>query len=655
MNGSRVPPALAHAAYFGMLAALFFVGGHPVGRVFGFDAWAGLSIGGRVVLAIAGLVAWALAVSGLPDRLAASMGRAPRDLVLVIAFVAATAFASVKFPTLGDGFQSLALLGADPPVVKGTAPLPAALLPALAGPGGPALAYRVLAVASGAAAAFAVVLGARRLVAEPAPRLAFAAALLLSGASLVFFGYVENYGPLVAAVMGFTVLGAAAARLPAGADRGLCLAASGAGLLAIASHAFGIAVLPALAWLWLRRTRGLVPAAGAFVLLLGAGAWFVLGDLRWRLLFVPWTAGRFTLEGYTLLSPAHVFDLANLLLLLVPFLLLFGGEGREERPAGEGRDPALAFLGVLAASTFGVAALVDPKLGMARDQDLLSFVGPPVAALVLIRRVGPAPTSRVGPFVWLAVALSALTLFPRVATLRNEERAYSQLARYLDLDRVRGRNGRKLLVERWERAGRTDLADEEALRWSQDYPERNLVLNGRELDARGETDAATEAYLEAIRRNPQYFDPYNNLATIRIEQHRPEEAYELLEVARALAPDEISVLTNLGVACVQTKRFDEAERAFTRVRDLRPDRWESARNLARLAEARGDRAAYREWLRRAADAADAPVNLLLEYAALLHQSGAADLARPYAERAYRLGVDEGTAEALRVAFPGIER
>ena len=640
------------------LLALVLVSFGPEGRTWGFDAWAELAVIVRVALLLA-----AVAVGGLVIRVASRDSRAGAggsgllgDVALVSAFGLLWVLLRTQAHYLGDGWQSLSLLAADPPRVKATAPLVAWLLPGLRGVFGPdpsaaaLAAYRVLSITSGVLAAVALVVSMRALVPARFPRYVVVLGVLLGGASLVFFGYVENYAPLVAATTAFAGFGAAAA----GGDRRFLVPAVLAAGLAAASHVLGLALLPALAYLLLRRTPvGRPVFAFAAIVAIGAGgAFIVLRDLSLRLRFVPWVAGEFTQEGYTLASVPHVTDLVNLLFVLVPGGLMLIGVALAARDRCVLGDPALRFLGVLAGSALAAVALLDPKLGMARDQDLFAFAGPPLAMLLLLawaRVSARRPALR--PFGPIAVLLAALVLLPRVWTLRDDDRAIEPFRRALALDHAKSRNAYKILIDRWRRLGREDLAQEEALRWSAAYPERQAVLEARAAEAAGDYQRAALLNEKAIAINPQYMDAYNNIGAVLILVGMDAEALQALEVAYALAPDEPGVLANLGTVLFRMGDVDRAEKLFLRLYELDPRGYGPRRNLARTAQARGDTESYRRWIAAAAAEQDAPPQILLEYGDVLLRDDRRAEALPYLRRAIEGGVDEGTARALREALP----
>jgi hypothetical protein len=209
---------------------------------------------------------------------------------------------------------------------------------------------------------------------------------LFSPASLLFCGYVESYGFLAVALLGFLWSGAMLAR--GEASPWLPGVFFGAALF---FHSMALLALPGFLWLLLQRgparhgRRRLGLWAPAFLLpALAVLAHAALGyDAGWlasdflanpdrRSLLVP-------LSGdHGLLSIAHWKDLANWVVLVIPvpaWLVL--SRWRELRHRL--REPDIAFL---CAHGLGVAVafvLLDRKIGAARDWDLFA---PHVSGLV---------------------------------------------------------------------------------------------------------------------------------------------------------------------------------------------------------------------------------------------------------------------------------
>lgn len=407
---------------------------------------------------------------------------------------------------------------------------------------------------------------------------------LFSASTLLYCGYVESYGFLSVAMLGFVGSGALAQRGEAppwvpGVFFGL----------ALFLHSTALLALPALLWLVVRPGPGkTVPVRRALGLLapavvlslaavlahvaLGYDAnWFrrdFLEDSNQRSLLVA-------LSGdHALLSAVHWKDLANWVLLVVPVpaWLIASRSGALRRRA---REPELAFL-LVQAACFGIAfVLVDRKLGGARDWDILA---PHVAGLGWIAArlwepesaassdARPWPGLRfAAPWVallvawpWFAVNASREASLQRfseiVADFAPYQRAYAtqDLAKYY---RDRGELGRSVLLY------------EETVRI---FPHnaRFRAQLGTNYANLGRLEEARRQFDEALRIDPSYYDVRAKLA---LEQHDYATALDLYRRQARVKPDRPEVWAGLGFAASRLGNQEEALNAFLRAGALVDD------------------------------------------------------------------------------------
>lgn len=644
--------------YFATLAALAAGILVPHARAWGVNVWARVPLPlAMALLGIAGLGPF-LAIR-LAPRLPEAVSRRLPPLGLVL-LAASFYVLRTKAHFLGDGYQNLSLLAADPVRVKATAKGTLQLLAFLksvvgGGESGALAAYRTIAFASGVAYLALVVFAGRRLVSGSFERRGFIAILATCGVSVMFFGYVENYAPFVLAVTAHALHGIHVVRT--GRTRWAAPAITGA---AIYFHVLGFTLLPSLAWILASGTPIGNSLSGTSVrlrTLVGVGI-VAAGlatleavrhdHLALEFALVPFTNTRYALQGYTLLSGSHLLDLANLLLLLLPGVGVLAAAALGAREHG----PVPAFLAVLTGSTSAAVLLLDPKLGMPRDWDVFAFAGIPWAvtgawmwASASRRRPALRPA---GP---LAALLGVVVLVPRLFVLGSAERALPLFRDYLELDPSRGRNARVHIVNYYRGIGRDDLAEAEIDAWNRDYPERGYLQKGIAARNRGDVAEAIEWYLRALRISPQYFDAYNNLADAYLLQERPNQAIELLRIALAIDPGEPGVLTNFGTAEYMRGDHAAARRYWEEALIADPDGFHPSRNLARLAQQEGDQVAYERLLGRAAASPEAPGTILVEWAGILTSRGRRDDARSACREALRRGIPEELATVVFGRFP----
>jgi tetratricopeptide (TPR) repeat protein len=379
----------------------------------------------------------------------------------------------------------------------------------------PLAALRALDGLAGLVFGAAVVLHARRFAA-PAARVITAIALSLSGSLPLIAGLVEYYAPVHAlAAMALVLTGRAIAR-----DRapwaGLVVT-----LLAAVNHAEAAVLLPAFVIAWpgrwsVRRRQALFLAAG----LAGLAAWAATGG---KGLLAP--LGPPAADGYALLDPRHLEDLANLLLWAAPVVLfiLLPWTLASRRWA---RDREAAFYLAATVASLSLAAAVAPDLGMARDADLLSLFALP-AALWGLRVLASGPVDRV--LVPAALLVGLLGPAAQVAAQSRESMAVARHERQLELDPRRSAYGWETLGIHHRLRGESP-AEERAFELAMAHsgnPRYHIRLGRLALD-RGDLAAGLDHARAVVAAFPN--DPRGPelMARALVLQDRLEEAQPLL-------------------------------------------------------------------------------------------------------------------------------
>jgi tetratricopeptide (TPR) repeat protein len=138
---------------------------------------------------------------------------------------------------------------------------------------------------------------------------------------------------------------------------------------------------------------------------------------------------------------------------------------------------------------------------------------------------------------------------------------------------------------------------------------------------------------DTLKKNPECWMAYNNLATIRLNDGRYEESIPLLRESLRIKPDHHKALSNLGLAEIQEGRMGKAVKHLRRAIELEPGRAEYHNNLGnavlglgRIQEAIGH-------YRRAVELAPYYLEALWNLSSALAQSGhteeAGELRRKY--------------------------
>ena len=366
--------------------------------------------------------------------------------------------------------------------------------------------------------------------------------LASTGMMLLFFGYVETYPPLAAAVMAFTFYGIAYARGLARSYKPIAAFVIAAGL-----HLSGIALLPGLILLlWtrsgrtIRRKRFYAIFSAAVV----AGLAVLWALQRWRLFggfffdkFMPLFPGPPRNRiAYPLFSWKTLFDSFNQIVFICPMaLFLLTGLVRPSRPHdGETRRVVL-FLETMVLFYLLEFAVFNKNIGVSRDWDLFAAMAIPLAlltALVLMERF-PRTCSA------LSVIAFAVLLFhtvPLVSILAGREASERRFIELVD-------------TGYWSS-------------YAKGYGYSTLGIYYKRIGEQERGVEFSEKAVAADPKNPRY---WYNLATIYYDEKRHEEAVELYRRVIAHDPERLEARNNLGVIYWETGRLGLAEREFSTV------------------------------------------------------------------------------------------
>jgi hypothetical protein len=565
-----------------LVVGLFVIGTMvPEGRVWGFNWYAYFPTIWQflpILLALAaGPVVWYFST-----RLHRRKDRGEKEsrpagfLCLAIPFVLLSALLFVLFPSrthfLGDGYQLLSRLADGLGSVKSWdvgATLVNDAVFALTTGDNPLRAlttYRIISVAAGILTFGVILMGAMALFKDTIRRSLFFFGLATGGFALMFFGYVENYALLIALLTLYAIVGLLSVKGRISAWWALPVMAAASFI-----HIFGLTLLPSLVYLLFRQHRPAqwltgLPAktkliVGLAVLFLALALYHHLNSSYrfFTFAFLPIVPDRFTVEGDYLLSVKHVIDTLNLLILLVPglFLLVAGilvTSGKKFFDTVENR-----FLFILTLSTLAAVYVFNPGIGMPRNWDLFSIVGVPLVvlcyyALLSSKSSGAAPILASS----LACVLGLMLLTSRVAVQATPRVAIGHFKNYLELDKIRNRNARRLLIDYYKQTGDNASASREQALAAQDFPESGYNSRGKQNLRDGNIDRAEADFKKAIELNPLFYDAYANLANCCIAQGRLDSALVLLSIADGLNPYNAVTISNTGTVYLRLNELDEA-------------------------------------------------------------------------------------------------
>ena len=312
-----------------------------------------------------------------------------RKYLYRLIFIAIMGMLFILFPMkthfLGDGYAVLANVGSESgSFVKWSEKGITLILLGIQSLFGPKnqetalMAFRIVSTVAGMVTIWFFFLISEILSEEKTKRLLAFAISFLSGALLLFFGYVENYPLIWVGLIGFIYFGMRFLKK----DRGLVLA----GIFLV----FGLFIhlqmaifIPAFVYLTFCKGKGLSIFHRFKPYFLGLGAILVIGavisfikeynsNLYFENIFLPLFRGKPIDPSYALLGIPHLVDIFNLIMLLSPSLILLPVLALACN-TGQTLSNKIIFLAMIASAGLAFLFIIDPTLGMPRDWDLFSI------------------------------------------------------------------------------------------------------------------------------------------------------------------------------------------------------------------------------------------------------------------------------------------
>ncbi|MGB7061621.1 MAG: tetratricopeptide repeat protein [Candidatus Zixiibacteriota bacterium] len=452
--------------------------------------------------------------------------------------------------------------------------------------------YALLSILSGVGFVLLLLLLADLMGRDGKERLLVFSVFISMGAIQLFFGYVESYSVVCAAILLYIFFSFGYLRNKNGLIPPLL-----AFLLAFSLHLFAVTLLPSLLYLILSGRAGKKEKKQGNFAGLGLSIGMVLLVTVTLSLVQRYNPEPKGLEyylisplggwegSYSLFSLSHLLDLINHQLLVSPVGLLIcltsvvafsGKTGQKDRVA--------RFLLILSLCTLAYAFLADPKLGYPRDWDLFAFTALGYTLLGLHLFLKYRRGAQTGDLRYLTLALlftSLLSTIPWIYINAAEETSVTRFEHVLKLDRERSAHGHETLamyynqrgewqkeLEQWKKAAvaevnaryinnvgavyhrqeRYDLALKELDKSLVVDPtfDRTYFNRGDVLARMGRYEEALKDFRQAIRLRPDRMQYYNNLAGHLTKLGRDQEALEVLQEGMSVNPDHPPLYRDLG-------------------------------------------------------------------------------------------------------------
>jgi len=418
-------------------------------------------------------------------------------------------------------------------------------------------AYRWVSIFAGMGTAAAAWIFVRLFSEDRLEKVLLLLLLLSSGASQLFFGYVENYALVYPCIFFFLFFGIAYIR----ENIHLVWPVILFGVVLIL-HFGGLAFIPALIWLiilaW-RRNQCAELAASLFLTCAVVFAMLYFCGYSPRLLQLVFLGGRsYTLpfigtleknQAYHLFSWNHFVDILNFLFLVVPgslTILILSAVIFWKK--AELITPEIRFVLLSAVCGLGFLFFVNCELGMSRDWDLLAPLQVGIFAAAAAMWISAAEDTMIRLRVLVTIGLAALLhMAPFIGVNASQERS---MARFHMLQES----------NLWSTHAKLDAFEV-------------MAIYHRE---RKDFSQSIQWYLRYVALDSSNRRLWWNLATAHAEAGNTREAFNVYKTMIRLGMEDANVWTGMGALIArsanraQQDRFSEALTMFRRAEQLDP-------------------------------------------------------------------------------------
>jgi len=221
------------------------------------------------------------------------------------------------------------------------------------------------------------------------------------------------------------------------------------------------------------------------------------------------------------------------------------------------------YLFILLMSTLGAVFVFEPKLGMPRDWDLFSFAGVPLALFGYYFLFNCRSKSiSITRIVLLSVMLGCFSLFPRVGNQISEDISVAHFVGLLDLDKIRNRIGRAILIGYYEKLGKDDKVARLHHRWHALIEKETLLTEAVEFIKQNKFEPAVPFLYRFLSLYPQSHEAWQKLGFCYLKLKEYDSSLVCLNISDGINPYNPYTLYYLGLNHYEGKRYREAKVFF---------------------------------------------------------------------------------------------
>jgi len=431
--------------------------------------------------------------------------------------------------------------------------------------------FQTISIVSGFFVVYNFIVIAGMLTKSAGGRLLALGTLLFSGWILLFFGYIEYYPMLWLAASFFIRF--SISFLNGKAPFWIVLLSF---LVTISFHVEAIFYLPGVLYLGAfklarRKLERMTPRTARTLMIVMIVAVPVVVLAAGQLLtsvqnpYLPLVSFQLRFPYYGVLSLNNLLEISNQILLCIPAILIllapvFTGSRQKS-------DHTSRLLVLFSFGSLAYLFTVDPKLGLARDFDMMSLtLFAPL--LMLLYRIGRHENL---PLRTILISI-VLSLVPTVSFLGANCSRSTSITRAHDLLRFYGakqKQGWLSFANFLEADGQKELFNEVTTEINAAFPEEGKFATALSLISRGKLDDAEFLIQDLIKNRPDNGLYYAALANIRVSQGSYAEAIGLYKLALKTHPNH-EIYLGLGRAYLLAKDYPSAIQAFEKAREIAP-------------------------------------------------------------------------------------
>jgi tetratricopeptide (TPR) repeat protein len=481
----------------------------------------------------------------------------------------------VKAPLLGDSWTWLAIFGhGESYILKWAEPGSILILRSLQNLLGgysreiALTAFQIMSITSGVIFVHNIISIIGQICKTASGRFLALTTIFLSGAMLLFFGYIEFYPTVWAAISIF--LNFAIRYLENGRNLWAVLLTY---IICLLMHLQTLYLLPGVGFLIILKTKskpwrrillylyGLGTIGGVIVLI-----WLLSTKIEFQILLLPLFRGRPPATDYAVFSLIHLADMLNLIFLVFPcglvltvIWILYGKRKFD--------DVVFRFLALMSAGSLLFLVLFGAAITMGRDWDImsLSLLSPVLLILYQIDRGQPQISRKI------IISYSLCTGFMTICFLATAIADKPAEDRFATLLNTRNEAGWAIYANYFLEKGDTNRFKEIIERRNEHFPNLKRLKDAYDLIEKGHYSDAMIIAKNLVKQNPYNSNYLQILGNLYGKFKQYNSAEEYYNKALRLQPYSSTLMNEMGQLYIKEQKYEKAMSILKRAHSISPE------------------------------------------------------------------------------------